>query len=117
MEHDTFTVEDIDLLKAGRHLRLTDGAKLVIGRDQADNEKLKKIENSKYIFARALDISGPMSLLSVNASESDKKLSAKLILTYTKTPKDQEGSVEIGNEVIEAIPFESKEAVKEYFIV
>lgn len=117
MEHDTFTVEDIDLLKAGRHLRLPDGAKLVIGRDQADNEKLTKIENSKYIFARALDISGPMSLLSVNASEDDKKLSAKLILTYTKTPKEQVGSVEIGDEVIEAIPFENKEFVKEYFIV
>ncbi len=117
MEHDTFTVEDIDLLKAGRHLRLPDGAKLVIGRDQADNEKLNKIENSKYIFARALDISGPMSLLSANASESDKKLSAKLILTYTKTPKDQEGSVEIGDEIISTVPFESKEFVKEYFIV
>ena len=117
IEHDTFTVDDIDLLKAGRHLRLPDGAKLVIGRDQADNEKLTKIENSKYIFARALDISGPMSLLSVNASESDKKLSAKLILTYTKTPKEQLGSVKIGDEVIEAIPFESKEFVKEYFIV
>ncbi len=117
MEHDTFTVDDIDLLKAGRHLRLPDGAKLVIGRDQADNERLTKIENSKYIFARAQDISGPMSLLSVDASEDDKKLSAKLILTYTKTPKEQVGSVEIGDEVIESIPFESKEFVKEYFIV
>ena len=117
IEHDTFTVDDIGLLKAGRHLRLPDGAKLVIGRDQADNEKLRKIENSKYIFARALDISGPVSLLSVNASESDKKLSAKLILTYTKTPKEQVGSVKIGDEVIEAIPFESKEFVKEYFVV
>ena len=117
IEHDTFTVDDIGLLKAGRHLRLPDGAKLVIGRDQADNEKLTKIENQKYIFARALDISGPMSLLSVNASESDKKLSAKLILTYTKTPKEQVGSVEVGDEVIEAIPFKSKEFVKEYFVV
>jgi len=117
MEHDTFTVEDIDLLKAGRHLRLPDGAKLVIGRDQADNEKLAKIQNSKYIFARALDISGPMSLLSCHASESDKKLSAKLILTYTKTPNDEVGSVKIGDEVISTVPFESKEFVKEYFIV
>ena len=58
-----------------------------------------------------------MSLLSVNASESDKKLSAKLILTYTKTPKEQVGSVKIGDEVIEDIPFESKEFVKEYFVV
>ncbi len=117
MDHETFTVEDIDLLKAGRHLRLLGGAKLVIGRDHEDNEKLKKIENPKYIFARALDISGPMSLLSVNANEEDKKLAAKLILTYTKTPKEVEGNVQIGEEIVTSIPFESKEYVKEFFIV
>lgn len=117
IEHDKFTVEDIDLLKAGRHLRLPEGAKLVIGRNQEDNEKLKKIENSKYVFARVLDISGPISLLSTNANEADKKLAAKLILTYTKTPKNQEGSVTIGDEIIQATPFENKEAVKEFFIV
>jgi len=117
MEHDKFTVEDIDLLKAGRHLRLTDGAKLVIGRDQEDNQRLQKIENSKYIFARAKDISGPISLLSKDASNKDKELAAKLILTYTKTSPEDEGSVEIGDEVIKEKPYESKEAVKEFFIV
>jgi tRNA-specific 2-thiouridylase len=118
MEHDKFTVEDIDLLKAGRHLRLPDGAKLVIGRDQADNEKLKKIENSKYIFARALDITGPLSLLSKDASKEDKNLAARLILTYTKTPKDSEGVVLFDeSQTIKALPFESKDSVKDFFIV
>lgn len=117
IEHEKFEVADIDLLKAGRHLRLPGGAKLVIGRNQDDNEKLKKIENPKYVFARALDISGPLSLLSANANEFDKKLAAKLILTYTKTPTDQEGSVEIDDEIVSAVPFESKEYVKEFFIV
>jgi len=115
--HEKFEVADIDLLKAGRHLRLPNGAKLVIGRNQDDNEKLKKIENPKYVFARALDISGPLSLLSANADESDKNLAAKLILTYTKTPTDQEGAVMIGEEVIKAIPFESKDSAKEFFVV
>lgn len=118
MIHDTFTTADIDLLKAGRHLRLPEGAKLVIGRNSDDNEKLKKIENDKYVFARAVDITGPLSLLSKDASEADKKLAAKLILTYTKTPKDSKGSVLFDEkETIKVIPFESKDSAKEYFIV
>jgi tRNA-specific 2-thiouridylase len=117
IKHEKFEVADIDLLKAGRHLRLPSGAKLVIGRNKDDNEKLKKIENPKYVFARALDISGPLSLLSANANEFDKKLAAKLILTYTKTPADHEGSVKIGDEIVNALPFESKEYAKEFFVV
>ncbi len=117
IDHEKFTVEDIDLLKAGRHLRLPEGAKLVIGRNQDDNEKLKKIENSKYLSARALDITGPFSLLSKDASALDKNLAARLILTYTKTPKEALGSVYIGDETLEAQPFENKEMVKTYFVV
>lgn len=115
--HEKFTVADIDVLKAGRHLRLPEGAKLVIGRNQEDNEQLKKIENEKYIFARANDIAGPVSLISKNASEADKELAAKLILTYTKIPPEQEGSVTIGDVVYKARPFENKSYAQPYFVV
>ncbi len=115
--HEKFTAADIDLLKAGRHLRLPEGAKLVIGRNQEDNEQLKKIENEKYIFARARDIAGPVCLISKNASEADRELAAKLILTYTKTPADQEGSVTIGDELYKAQPFENKSYAQPYFVV
>ncbi len=115
--HEKFSVADIDLLKAGRHLRLPDGAKLVIGRNQEDNAHLKKIENAKYIFARANDIAGPVCLISKEATDADKNLAAKLILTYTKTPKEQEGSVTIGDEVLSATPFENKSFAQRYFVV
>jgi hypothetical protein len=55
--------------------------------------------------------------LSANANEFDKKLAAKLILTYTKTPAGCEGSVKIGDEIVNAVPFESKEYAKEFFVV
>ncbi len=115
--HEKFTVADIDLLKAGRHLRLPEGAKLVIGRNKEDNEQLMKIDNPKYMFAKANDIAGPVSLISKNATDADKKLAAKLILTYTKTPAESEGSVTIGDEVIAAAPFENKSYVQQYFVV
>ncbi len=116
--HDEkFTVADINVLKTGRHLRLPEGAKLVIGRNQDDNEMIKKIENEKYLFAKASDIAGPLCLISKNATDADKTLAARLILTYTKTPKDQEGSVLIGEQGINVVPFESKAVAQNFFVV
>lgn len=40
IRYDTFEVRDIKLMKFGRHLRLKDGAKLVIGRNQEENAHL-----------------------------------------------------------------------------
>ena len=117
MDHDTFSIDDIDLLKAGRHLRLPDGAKLVIGRDQNDNEKLERVEHSGYINAKALDISGPSAMISKDATKSDRELAASLILTYTKAPKDVLGSVLIGNETITTKPLLTKKEVHPYFVV
>lgn len=115
--HEKFMVEDIELLKAGRHLRLPEGAKLVIGRNQEDNEHLSAIENPKYLFAKAEDIAGPVSLLSRDATETERELAAKLILTYTKTPPDMEGKVKIGEESLVAKPFENKSFAQRYFVV
>jgi len=115
--HEKFTVADIDILKAGRHLRLPEGAKLVIGRNKEDNEQLMKIDNPKYMLAKANDIAGPVSLISKSASEADKILAAKLILTYTKTPPESQGSVTIGDEVFTETPFENKSYAQKYFVV
>ncbi len=112
-----FEVADIDVLKAGRHLRLPEGAKLVIGRNQEDNETINKIQNDKYLFAKAADIPGPVCLISKGATDADKQLAAKLILTYTKTPKDQYAGVFVGEEKINTAPFETKAVARNYFVV
>ena len=117
MAYEKFVVADIDVLKVGRHLRLPDGAKLVIGRNKEENEQMQKIKNQKYLFARANDIAGPLSLISKNATISDKALAASLILTYTKTPKEQEASVSIGEEVITAKALQSKQEAQKYFVI
>jgi tRNA-specific 2-thiouridylase len=117
IKYDDLQVEDIELLKFGRHLRLPYGAKLVIGRDEKDNLRLSKIKSKKFIFAKAEDISGPTCLISSKASKEDKLLASKLILTYTKAIKDTKGSVTIGSENITTQPYDSKDVAKQYFVV
>lgn len=115
--HGDFTVEDVDLLKHGRHLRLPEGAKLVIGRNKEDNEYLLKIEHPDYVFAKPVGIVGGISLISKEASEADKALAARLILTYTKLPKEQTGTIMIDQEELQAQPLENKQAAQAYFVL
>ena len=114
-QYDTLAIEDIDLLKYGRHFRLPDGAKLVVGRNREDNESLQKIESAKYTAIK-LPIAGPFSLLSENASESDKSLAAKIAITYARSSPREQYEVEIGgDEVIPVSPFETKKEAQQYF--
>ncbi len=76
VEYEDFSVEDIDLLKFGRHFRLPDGSKLVVGRHKDDNESLKSLKNSDYIPI-ILPITGPFSFIYKDASRDDKELGAK----------------------------------------
>lgn len=117
LAHGDFTVEDIDILKHGRHFRLPDGAKLIMGRDKTDNEMLQKTSHPDYDFARTVGIVGGLSLLSKDASKTDKELAARLMLTYTKAPKDTNGTIMIGDETLEVMPFEDKASVQKYFVL
>ncbi|RLA76162.1 MAG: ATP-binding protein [Epsilonproteobacteria bacterium] len=113
--HDDLTVADIDLLKYGRHFRLPDGAKLIVGRNQEDNEGLQSIENEKYMTVK-LPIAGPFSLLSSTATAKDKALSAKIAMTYARSSASETYEVEIGGDEIFSIsPFAEKKEAQQYF--
>ena len=116
IKHDTFEVQDIDLLKFGRHLRLPDGAKLVIGRNQDDNEELLKLNNSKFSYVDLGDLPGPVSLLDNNASDADRDLAIELILTYAKTEFGKNYTVSINEEEFTSTPLSDKKAAHPYFI-
>ena len=116
IEHEEFGVEDIDLLKFGRHFRLSDGAKLVVGRHKEDNEALQSINNPDYIPI-TLPIAGPYSLLYKYASSSDRKLAAKIAITYAKSLPNEIYEVNVGDEIIAVSPFESKKEAQKFFAV
>ncbi len=117
VKYSTLEKEDIDLLKFGRHLRLLDGAKLVIGRDEKDNKELLKIKNSKHSFFDLKGIVGPIALLSNNATNNDINLAAKLILTYSRAQKEKSHTISFLGKDISEIPYNSKEEARKYFII
>ena len=118
IKHDeTFEVPDIPVLKWGRHFRLPEGAKMVIGRDQEENVKLQEIDNAKFIHIETVGVPGPHVLLSKNASESDRDLALRSILTYCKTSPYREYSLDVNGETVSVFPLESRAEAAKYSIL
>lgn len=63
LTHKEMDIENIELLKLGRYFRLTPQAKLVVGRNQKENEKILSLAMpDDYIFMPTEELAGPTAL-------------------------------------------------------
>lgn len=113
---DEFDVDDIEVLKFGRHFRLPDGAKLIVGRNEDDNSFIESLKSSKFIGFK-LPVVGPSSAISRNSTTKDKELGAKIALTYAKNDSHTLYDVAIDDEILSIYPFGSKDEVRQYFAI
>ncbi|HSA97825.1 MAG TPA: tRNA (5-methylaminomethyl-2-thiouridylate)-methyltransferase [Candidatus Nitrosotenuis sp.] len=90
---DTPTTNDIDLLKIGRHFRLDKTTKIVVGRNQDENNMIKALALPNDIVFYAKDHVGPNTLLRGDNVESHKQITAAITLRYSDAPKETPGIV------------------------
>lgn len=63
ISHKALNADDVELLKVGRHFRLSEDSKLVVGRDAQENELLLGLaRQGDYIFIPPDDIAGATAL-------------------------------------------------------
>ncbi|MBL4730741.1 MAG: 7-cyano-7-deazaguanine synthase [Sulfurimonas sp.] len=117
IKYDKFEVKDIPVMKFGRHLRLKDEAKLVVGRNKEENEHLQNIENDKYYHLATVGVPGPHAMLSKNATEADKELATRIVLTYCKTKIEETYTISYDGEEVTGSPLESREAIQPFTIL
>ena len=111
------TSADMQLLRLGRHLRLTNGTKMVIGRDENDNAKLLALNNPKFTQIKFdSDIVGAVSFIDAKFNEADLQFAVRLALAYTRADKDTAVLARVGEREICVKPFESKEPAQEFFV-
>ena len=99
LEHEKrLTSEDVQLLKVGRHFRLSDRAKLVAGRDERENEKIIRLAIPADLIIESIDHPGPLGLLrkaNRGLSREDPSEQAEMMLAcsilgrYVKPPADR----------------------------
>lgn len=115
--YDTFALEDVDILKNGRHFRLPHGAKLVIGRDQRENDFIETIQSDKFELLHVNeDMNVPSSLLSKNATDEDIHEACKIILTFTKASPKCSYKMVMAEKQIIASPYANREDAKVFLI-
>jgi tRNA U34 2-thiouridine synthase MnmA/TrmU len=78
------TPVEVELLKAGRQFRLSDTTKLILGRNQADNDRIHELAQADDILLRADDFSGPQGLISGAAEPTDLETAAAIVANYGK---------------------------------
>lgn len=86
IEHKGMTAQGVGLLKLGRHFRLSPDAKLVVGRDeQEDNQLTGLAQAGDYIFMPP-ETAGSSALGRGNLSQSQIELSCRIIARYCDKP-------------------------------
>jgi tRNA U34 2-thiouridine synthase MnmA/TrmU len=86
--------DDVLVLKVGRHFRLPEGNKLIVGRNHDENELLKSYWHLGT-FMRVAAHPGPLSLYLGDQDSSDMELSLRITARYSDCPKDEETALEL----------------------
>ena len=98
---ETPTINDIDLLKIGRHFRLDEQTKFVVGRNKDENEMIKAIALPGDILFHARDHMGPVSILRGKNVDAYVKFASSITLRYSDAPRGEQVSVIINKDNIQ----------------
>jgi tRNA-specific 2-thiouridylase len=89
-------LREIELLKLGRHFRISPHAKLVVGRNEGENKKIRTLSGQNDLILISTSVPGPTVLLSGSFSNASLELAAAITASYS----DGEDSKEIAVRVI-----------------
>jgi tRNA U34 2-thiouridine synthase MnmA/TrmU len=80
-----FTMKDVVLLKTGRHFRLGANTKLILGRNENENENLKTFHIAPSTLLTPSDFKGPTGLLLGSSSDTNLGIAANMMAYYGKS--------------------------------
>ncbi len=83
MTHSEITLNDIDLLKTGRHFRLSLKTKLVVGRNKEENERLLRLANTDDICFKPVEVKGPIGIGRGDFGQTTIFLASKIMARYS----------------------------------
>jgi tRNA U34 2-thiouridine synthase MnmA/TrmU len=115
LQHQPDPLErDLELLKYGRHFRLTPDAKIVVGRTREDNERILSFYERQKDFLLKMDsIPGPLVLIPHGADQETVTKAGGICAGYGKTREGQSVRVTVttptGRETLMVFPLPTKE--------
>jgi hypothetical protein len=95
------TPQDIRLLTLGRHFKLDDGIKIIVGRDSRENKVLVDLSAFGYHLFTPHEFPGPVALLAGPATAEIKQVVGRLILTYSKQTSGKVRQIRFNGELFD----------------
>ena len=110
MKHDEINIENIYLLKAGRHFRMAPKVKLIVGRDESENQRIANMGSESDLRMKAESFPGPLSLLRTSDGLDEEliKRAASITARYGKGRKEPK---------VRVIYWKGEEGAKEVIVV
>jgi len=115
-----YDLDDIMLLKVGRHLRPRPHFKLIVGREEGENRFLEGYRK-RFINIIPTSHSGPLVLLDGEAGADDIELAARLTARFSQGRDAQQVTVSVNRpegetESLEVVPIPSEEIPEAWYV-
>lgn len=111
---------DFRLLKTGRHFRISPVSKAIMGRSEGDNDQLESIRQPGEAALTWLDGNTPVAIIVGAQDETNFKLSARIMLRYTKAEPGSECRIELrlndSKEIFSVVNDMGPDAVEKYLV-
>ncbi len=78
------SLHEVNMLKYGRHFRLGDGTKVIVGRNERENACLVSASRPGDVLVAPESVNGPTALCLGHAGEEDTIFAARAIASFTK---------------------------------
>ena len=115
-DHEGLSDPGVRLLSVGRQFRLSDTAKLAVGRNHSENERLFSLDLPDAIYVKAVACKGPVGVVTGSPTPADEQLAGAVVARYADTGDAASIAVEIkgsaGLRTVDVVPLTSKEVRK-----
>ncbi len=78
-------VNDVNLLKVGRHFRFDSETKVIVGRNEDDNAKIDTLSREGDVLLNLVDMPGPLTLMRGEITDEKIQTAARLTARYGKS--------------------------------
>lgn len=115
-----YEMDDIMLLKVGRHIRPNPNYKLIVGREDGENKFLQGYKNS-FISIKMISCGGPLTLVDGIANDADLELAARITARFSQGKNEESVTVETKRpngetQTIEVKPLAPGEIQQQWFV-
>jgi hypothetical protein len=85
----------VGLLSVGRHLRLPDGIKIIVGRHEGENNYLDRVRQPEHWRLETVSGGSPVAILNGPLSPEQVDTAAAIVAGYSRAKREPSVSVEV----------------------